>query len=363
MSVPFQDLSRLHTSIADELGPALRRVAASSAFIGGDEVASFERSFAVAHGQDDSVSCGSGTDALALAIRALGLGPGDEVIVPAMTFIATAEAVVHAGAVPVLADVDPTTLLITPASVEAVRTPRTRAVIAVHLYGNVVPFDHLRAMAATGILVIEDAAQAHLATDGGQPVGTVGHATCFSFYPGKNLGAWGDGGALLSPDPALLDRVRLLRDHGSSTKYVHETIGWCSRLDGLQAAVLDVKLRHLEAWTETRRVLARRYADHLGDLLVPWTDGSVHHLLVVRVEGGRSERTRRQEVLAVQGVQTGIHYPVALSDQPAMSAWARPCPEAEAASASVLSLPIDPLMNEGEVDLVCELYLESGASN
>jgi dTDP-3-amino-3,4,6-trideoxy-alpha-D-glucose transaminase len=251
-TIPFVDLTRLHASIDRDIRAAVDRVVTSGSFVGGEEVTRFEVAFAKAHGAADVIGCGSGTDALALALRALGIGPGDEVVVPAMTFVATAEAVAHVGAIPVVADVSPVDLLLDEAGVDAVRTPRTKAVIPVHLYGHVVPFERLRRWRDQGLLVIEDAAQAHLATHGGEPVGSVGHLTCFSFYPGKNLGALGDGGAVLCPDPALADHLRVLRDHGRRSKYVHDVVGWCSRLDDIQAAVLSAKLEHLASWTAAR---------------------------------------------------------------------------------------------------------------
>ncbi len=352
MTVPFLDLGRLHRSIAAELEEAFHRVVAGSAFVGAGPTAAFEQELATAHGRVAAAGCGSGTDAVTLALVAAGIGPGDEVVVPAMTFVATAEAVVHAGATPVVADVDRASLLLTGGAVDAVRTDRTRAVVPVHLYGHVVPFDAIEAWRGEGLTVVEDAAQAHLATWRGLPVGSAGTAAAFSFYPGKNLGALGDGGAVVSDDPALIDRVKVLRDHGSAEKYRHDVIGWCSRLDGVQAAWLSVKLRHLPEWTERRRRLADRYRELLPDgLPVDWEDGAVHHLLVVRVPA--ADRTRIMADLGAAGVQTGIHYPVALSRQPALARWTpRPCPAAERAASEVLSLPIDPLMEDEEVDLV-----------
>lgn len=354
MTIPFQDLTRLHGSIRAELDDAVRGIVDRSAFVGGAPVASFESAFAEAHGAAGAAGCGSGTDALALALRALGIGPGDEVVVPSMTFVATGEAVVHVGATPVLADVDPVTLLLTPEAVDAVRTERTRAVLPVHLFGHVVPGEHLRTWRDAGLVVVEDAAQAHLAHHDGEPVGTIGHAACFSFYPGKNLGAWGDGGMVIAGDQAVTDRVQVLRDHGRRSKYAHDEIGWCSRLDALQAAVLEVKLRHLAGWTDVRRTLAERYREHLGDHLVPWGPGAVHHLLVVRT-AGPDARTSLQSELAEQEIASGIHYPIALSEQGSMSPWHRACPVSEAASRSVLSLPMDPLMTLDEVDEVCRV--------
>ncbi|HVM08447.1 MAG TPA: DegT/DnrJ/EryC1/StrS family aminotransferase [Acidimicrobiales bacterium] len=351
MRVPFLDLARLHASIDNELRAAFSDIVDRSAFVGGKASANFEHHFSAVHGAAAAAGCGSGTDALALALRALGVGPGDEVIVPSMTFVATAEAVVHVGATPVIVDVDPTTLLLADA-VELAITPRTKAVIPVHLYGHVVPFGQLQAWRDRGLLVVEDAAQAHLASDGGRPVGTVGHAACFSFYPGKNLGALGDGGAVISNDPDVIATVMELRDHGRRSKYEHDVIGWCSRLDGLQAAFLDVKLRHLATWTEGRRNAASRYRERLGDRVVPWQDGAVHHLLVVRVAADhRNDVAARLEA---RGVATGVHYPVPLSQQPSCEPYTTACPASEAAATEVLSLPMDPLMTADEVDYVCD---------
>lgn len=357
MTVPFLDLVRLHESIRPELDAAIDQVLRRASFVGGGVVASFEEAFAAEHGVAGGAGCGSGTDALALALRALGVGKGDEVIVPSMTFVATAEAVVHAGATPVLADVEASTLLLTEATVAAVRTPATKAVIPVHLYGHVVDPAAMTAWRDSGLIVLEDAAQAHLANADGIGVGVVGDAACFSFYPGKNLGALGDGGMVISRDTDLLAEVRRIRDHGRVSKYVHDDVGWCSRLDGLQAAVLTVKLRHLPEWTEGRRRLAEVYRSRLGDLLVPWADGAVHHLLVCRA----AERDVVQADLASAGVGTGVHYPVPLSRQPwLMATGARPCPAAESAAAEVLSLPMDPLMQDSEAHFVADTLLNAG---
>ncbi|MBV8981270.1 MAG: DegT/DnrJ/EryC1/StrS family aminotransferase [Acidimicrobiia bacterium] len=357
-SIPFLDLGRLHALIRDELDAAYGRVVSSSAFVLGGEVEAFEDAFAAAHGAPGGVGCGSGTDALLLALLALGVGPGDEVVVPAMTFVATAEAILHAGAVPVLADVDPTTLLLDASAVERVRSARTKAVIPVHLYGHVVSLEQIDRWRRDGLVVVEDAAQAHLATWHGRSVGTAGDLSCFSFYPGKNLGALGDGGIVLGHEPAVLERVRALRDHGSTQKYVHTIPGWCSRLDALQAAFLDVKLRHLGEWTDARRQVAEWYRKRLpGGLLVPWEEGAVHHLLAVRVPGAHRERILTE--LSAAGIGCGVHYPIALSRQPALEEWARSCPAAESAADELLSLPMDPLMTTEEVDAVCEALLRT----
>jgi len=361
MTIPFLDLGRLHDSIRPEIDEAIDRVVAESAFIGGPEVALFEAAFAEAHHAPAAAGCASGTDALALALRALDIGPGDEVVVPSLTFVATAEAVVHAGATPVLADVNDTTLLLDASSVDAVRTERTRAVIPVHLYGHPVSFELLQHWRDEGLLVVEDAAQAHLATWEDELVGTVGHVACFSFYPGKNLGALGDGGMVISQDADLVESVRALANHGRTSKYLHDLLGWCSRLDGLQAAVLGAKLGHLPDWTEQRRALADRYRERLPDaLLVPWTEGAVHHLLVVRVP----KRDRVQAALTDDGIGTGVHYPVALSDQPwLVKAGAARTPVSEQAADEVLSLPMDPLMSFDEVDRVVTSLLSALAAS
>ena len=361
-SIPFQDLTRLHTSIDAELRAALDGALERSTFIGGPDVVAFEEEFAAATGAAHAVGCNSGTDALALVMRALGIVPGDEVIVPSMTYVASAEAVVHVGATPVLADIDLGTVLLTEEDVAAVRTPRTRAVVAVHLYGRSVDPAAMRRWRDDGLLVIEDCAQAHLAHRDGVPVGSVGHVACYSFFPGKNLGALGDAGAVTVDDAAVADEVRRLRDHGRSSKYQHDVLGYSSRLDGLQAAALRVKLRHLPGWTENRRALARRYRKHLTGpdappavRLVPFDDGSVHHLLVVRVP----DRDAVQQHLKEAGIATGVHYPIALSQQPVFADLAATTPNAESAAATVLSLPMDPLMTLDEVDRVCAALTSS----
>jgi dTDP-4-amino-4,6-dideoxygalactose transaminase len=358
MKVPFLDLGRLHASIRGELDEVIATTIDSSGFINGPAVSAFEAEFAVAHDADHAIGCGSGTVALELALRALGLGRGDEVIVPSMTFFATAEAVANVGATPVVADVEAATLLLGPAQVDAVRTDRTRAVLPVHLYGHVVPFEYMEAWAASGLLVVEDAAQAHLATWRGRPVGASSRAACFSFFPGKNLGALGDAGAVLTQDPDLAHRIMQLRDHGRLEKYVHAEFGMAARLDALQARVLQVKLRHLATWTARRRAVAARYRELLADAesvrLVPWDDGAVHHLLVVRLH----DRDRMAAALADEGVGTGVHYPVPLSRQPPLAGRTRPCPVSERAADEILSLPMDPLMSDAEVDFVCERVLD-----
>lgn len=346
--IPFLDLQRLHRSIDEELKHAIATTVETGAFVGKSAIAGFEERFGAAHETGAGAGCGSGTDALTLALKALAIKPGDEVIVPAMTFIATAEAVVHAGGTPVVADVDPDTLLLTPETVDQVTTSKTRVVMPVHLYGHVVPAAHLTHWRDAGLLVIEDAAQAHLGRTEGQPVGSIGHAACFSFYPGKNLGAFGDGGMVISSDESMVEEVRRIRDHGRTTKYTHDVVGHCSRLDGLQAAILDVKLKHLQEWTDNRVALAEHYRSQIGERLVPWEDGAVHHLLVARF----SDRDATQAHLSDADISSGIHYPVPLSKQPWLADSSVPCPGAEIAADEILSLPMDPLMTNSEVDRV-----------
>lgn len=355
--IPFLDLGRLHASIRDELDEAFDRVVSSSAFVGG-EGAELEEEFAAAHGRVGSAGCGSGTDALSLALRAAGIGPGDEVVVPSMTFVATAEAVVHVGATPVIADVDATDLLLGPDQVDAVRTDRTRAVIPVHLYGHVVPFDRLATWRDEGLIVIEDAAQAHLAEWQGRSVGTIGHAACFSFYPGKNLGAFGDAGAITTNDADLAARLRMLRNYGSSVRYVHRVQGRNSRLDPIQAALLGVKLAHLDEWNARRRAIAARYLSALAGtgVVLPevpaWAD-PVWHLFCVR----HSQRDALRLSLEQAGVETLIHYPIPPHLQDAYAAMRLgpgAFPIAEETASTILSLPIGPAMTGAQVDRVIE---------
>ncbi len=356
-AVPFLDLGRLHASMQETLSRIIEDVITDSAFIGGARIADFERALADAHGVTDAIGCASGTDALSLVLRAAGIGDGDEVIVPSMTFSASAEAVIHVGATPVIVDVRPGDLLIDPDDVERAITDRTKAIMPVHLYGNVVPPALLKVWADAGLFVLEDAAQAVLGHADGVGIGSMGAAATLSFFPGKNLGALGDAGAVLTNDQALAEQVKLLRDHGRTSKYEHEVLGYSSRLDTLQAAVLHAKLEHLPAWTAARGERAKQYRTLLsepaaGVSLLDWHDGAVHHLLVIRVAAGR--RDQLQQRLGAVGVATGIHYPVPLSRQPYLAGYARACPVSEAAGLEILSLPIDPLMTSDDVEYVVE---------
>jgi dTDP-4-amino-4,6-dideoxygalactose transaminase len=344
--IPFVDLRAQRDTIASEISTAIGRVLDRCDFILGEELELFERDFAEYCGTPYAVGVGSGTEALHLACRALRLGPGDEVIVPAATFVATALGVSMTGATPVLVDVRAEDALIDPVGVEAAITPRTKAVIAVHLYGQCADMAAIGEIAAKHSLnVIEDAAQAHGATYGATRSGGLGDIGCFSFYPAKNMGAYGDGGAVTTAWPELVDRVRMLRNCGARVKYHHEEIGLNSRLDTLQAAILRVKLQHLDHWNNARRAIARCYDEVLTG--VPGVDrtryapGSVYHLYVVRV----AERDRVVARLNATGIAASIHYPKALHELeayrglgyapgafPVAEDWARRC----------LSLPIYP---------------------
>ncbi len=355
-SIPLVDLLGQTQSLRAEIDAAIARTLDSGWYILGRETAAFEEEFAAyitAQGGAPvgCVGVNSGTDALQLALWACEVGPGDEVITVAHTAVATAAAIALTGATPVFVDVDPETYTLDPAALAAAITPRTRAVIPVHLYGHPADLDPILAVArSAGLRVLEDCAQAHGATYHGRAVGTWGDLGCFSFYPTKNLGALGDGGAVISTDPALIERVRLLREYGwtPQARYVSQTPGMNSRLDEMQAAILRAKLPHLDAWNETRRALAAVYAAHLpaGVALPVERPGCrhVYHLYVVRVADRDGVRARLQ----AGGVGTGIHYPVPIHRQPAYAhlpqAQSR-LPQTERLADEIVSLPMHPLLN------------------
>lgn len=359
--VPFIDLSAQQAEITDEVVPVWRAQFASAAFIGGPEVAGFEREFADYIGVEHVVGVSNGTDALELAYRALGIGAGDEVIMPVNTFIATAEAASRLGAVPVFVDVDERHLLIDPDAVEAAITPRTRAIAPVHLFGQTAPIDLLAPIARRhGIPLVEDAAQSQGASSSAGRAGSLGRIAATSFYPGKNLGAAGDAGAVMTDDPALAETVRTLGSHGSAVKYVHERIGMNARMDAVQAAVLRAKLRRLEGWNAARRVAADRYAEMLDDVpevrlpSVREGNSDVWHLYVVRVE----ERDRVMAELGAAGIGVGIHYPtpVHLTDAYAGLGHRRgQFPVAEAAADRILSLPMFPHLTPSQQERVTDV--------
>jgi dTDP-4-amino-4,6-dideoxygalactose transaminase len=341
------------------VGDAWRRLLDTSGFIGGEAVENFEEAWAAYCGTSHAVGVGNGTDAIQLTLTALGIGPGDEVIVPANSFVASAAAIVLAGATPRFADVDPGTLVLNQETLEAAITSRTRAVLAVHLYGQMPDMDALgRAATNAGLVIIEDAAQAHGATWRNRRAGAVGRAGCFSFYPGKNLGAFGDAGAVVTSDVELSERIRCIRDHGRApgSHYRHELVGTNSRLDALQAAVLAAKLVKLDRWTRLRRSLAARYRAAFAGSPVRVVDEApsargVYHLAVVRVR----DRDAVQQRLASMGIQTGIHYPLPCHQQAPYRKFAvTPLPVAEQAAREVLSLPIFPHMTDAQLARVCQ---------
>lgn len=344
--IPLVDLAAQHAEVADAVHAGFADVMASTAFVGGPHVAAFETAFAQSCGRRWCVGVANGTDALELILRAAGIGPGDEVIVPAATFVATAEAPARVGADVVVVDVDPNHLLIDPLAVRSHLTARTAAVIAVHLYGRLAPMEALsEVLTTTGVHLIEDGAQAQGARRDGLAMGSWSLAAATSFYPGKNLGAYGDAGAVVTDDDDLAERVRVIANHGSRRRYEHELLGGNSRLDTLQAVVLSAKLPHLDRWNVARRTAAQRYdqwlSGHPGLMLPPVDDGTDHvwHLYPVRV-------AHRDAVLAdlqAHGIGAGIHYPVPVHRcAPFRDAAPWGCPTAERAATELLSLPLHP---------------------
>jgi dTDP-4-amino-4,6-dideoxygalactose transaminase len=352
--IPLVDVKAQYRGIKPEIDEAIARVLESGQFVLGDEVAAFEREFAAYSGAAHGVGVSSGTAALHLALVAADIGPGDEVITVPFTFVASVAAITYTGATPVLVDVDPDSLTLNPEGLAAAITPRTKAIVPVHLYGQPADMDPIIATArARNLVVIEDAAQAHGARYRRRPVGSVGDATCFSFYPSKNLGACGEGGIVLTNRTDIADRVRLLRSWGERARYHHDIPAFNARLQGLQGAILRVKLRHLESWTERRRAHAARYGDLLADagLVLPVErsgDRHVYHLYTVRSR----ERDALGAALAAEGIETGLHYPIPVHLQPAYTSlgYARGAfPIAEQAAAEVLSLPLFPEMTDTQV--------------
>ena len=345
VSVPFLDLKAQYQTIKLEIDAAIARVIENTNFILGPQVAAFEKAFAEYVGSTFCVGVNSGTAALQLALMACGIGPGDEVIVPSFTFFATAETVSVLGAVPVFVDVDPVSYTITAREIEKAITQRTRAIIPVHLYGQAADLDPIRALAEQHNLhVIEDAAQAHGAEYKGRRVGGLATAGCFSFYPSKNLGAYGEAGAVVTNDEDLARRVRLMREHGQTSKYAHAMVAYNFRMEEIQAAVLNVKLPHLDTWNDGRRERAARYNELLSNtgLLLPREleyARHVYHVYVVQCENREELQTR----LANQGIQTGVHYPIPIHLQPAYASLgykAGALPVTERLSERVLSLPL-----------------------
>jgi len=358
--IPLLDLRAQYAALKPELDAAVLEVLGSGAYVLGEPVERFERAFAAYCGVRHAIAVNTGTSALHLAFLAAGIGPGDEVITTPFTFVATVAAILYAGAQPVLVDVEPQAFAIDPARIEAAITPRTRAIVPVHLYGQMADMDAILAMAERrGLAVIEDACQAHGATHRGRPAGSLGVSAAFSFYPGKNLGACGEGGIVVTDDDAQMRTMRSLRDWGQAERYNHVLKGFNYRMDAIQGAILDIKLRHLEDWTEARRAHAARYRQLLGDIgniaLPAELPGRRHVYHVFAVRTRDREGLRRQ--LAAEGVQTGLHYPIPVHLQPAhadLGYRKGDFPVAEALANEVLSLPIYPEMTARHIETVAQ---------
>jgi dTDP-4-amino-4,6-dideoxygalactose transaminase len=363
MTIPLVDLKAQYQTIKPEIDAAMQRVVNNTAFILGKEVAEFEKNFAAYCHTQFCVGTDSGTAALHLALLVCGVQPGDEVITTTHTFIATAEVISLIGARPVFVDIDPRTYNIDPNRVERAITPRTRAIIPVHLYGQPAEMDAILDLARKhNLRVIEDAAQAHGAEYRGRRAGSMGDIACFSFFPAKNLGAYGDAGALVTNNAELAERARMLRDHGRRDKYQHLIVGYGYRLDALQAAILGAKLPHLDAWNARRRVIADYYTELLtnSDVITPYVPPHitpVYHLYVVRVKN----RDGLKEHLKARGIETGVHYPIPLHLQPVYQNRGYKIgdfPHTEKAANGVLSLPMYPELTDAQVQQIVDAVKE-----
>jgi dTDP-4-amino-4,6-dideoxygalactose transaminase len=364
VNVPFNDLRAQYHTIKPEIDAAMSEVLESCAYIGGPALERFEKNFAAYCGAKHGIGLASGTAALHVAFAALDIGPGDEVITTPWTFIATTEAISQTGASIKFVDCRLDDGCLDPSQLEKAIGPRTKAIVPVHIFGQAVDMPAILEIAdRRGIPVIEDAAQAHGSEIGGRRVGSMGRLACFSFYPGKNLGAYGDGGGVTTNDDALAARIRLLRDHGRTTKYEHQVEGYNYRLDGLQAAILDVKLHHLEAWTAARQRFAAKYTALLADCedIVPMKARPgvrhVYHLYVVRLK----DRETMLPLLAKRGVGVGVHYPIPLHLQPAYRrlGFAKGAfPNAERLAGEVVSLPLYAEMDEKAPEYVASVLRE-----
>jgi len=365
MDIPLVDLKTQYMNIKKEIDEAISEVISKTAFVGGTYVTAFESAFADFCGVKHCIGVGNGTDALSIALKSLGIGSGDEVITAANSFIATPEAITMASAQVVFVDINPITYNMDASQLENKITKKTRAIIPVHLYGQPVDMDRIIALAKKyDIKIIEDAAQAHGALYKGNPIGSLGDMACFSFYPGKNLGAYGDGGAITTNDDSLATKARMIANHGRIGKYDHEIEGVNSRLDGIQAAILSVKLKHLPQWTESRRKNAYLYNEYLKNTgLITPTElddvKAVYHLYVVRVKNGL--RKKLQDHLYRNGIATGVHYPIALPNLKAygyLNLKENEFPEATKASREILSLPMFPELTSGQVKHISEIIAE-----
>jgi len=367
IKVPYLNLKAQYRSIKPEIDAAIGRVLESCQFVLGPEVAGFEQDFASYCGTSECIAVNSGTSALHLTLLAAGVGPGDEVITVPFTFVASVASIIYAGARPVLVDIDPRSFTMDPKLIEAAITARTKAIMPVHLYGQPADMDPIMDIARRHkLVVIEDAAQAHGARYKGRPVGSIGDMACFSFYPGKNLGAYGEGGAVTTSNTEYARTIRILRDWGQDRKYHHLLRGFNYRMEGFQGAILRVKLRHLEKWTEARRAVVSKYNELLADagVVLPqemtWAR-HVYHVYTLRSD----DRNTLQQTLSDAGIQTGIHYPVPVHRQTAYSdlGYSRgSLPQSEKAAAEVLSLPLFPEMTDHQIHTVSQAVMSLAAA-
>jgi dTDP-4-amino-4,6-dideoxygalactose transaminase len=362
--IPYLDLKAQYHSIKAEIDSAVAGILESSQFVLGKEVAAFEEEFAAYSGGGQAIGVNSGTSALHLAFLAAGIGPGDEIVTTPFTFVATVAAIHYAGATPVFVDIDPVSFTLDPGLLEAAITPRTKAIVPVHLYGQPADMDPiLEIVRRHGLIVIEDAAQAHGAEYKGRRAGSLADMACFSFYPGKNLGAYGEAGAVVTGNPEFAKTIRMLRNWGESRRYHHDLRGFNYRMEGMQGAVLRVKLRHLERWTEARRAVAAFYSEQLKESIATPHEMAyarhVYHVYAVR----SAHRDRLAQNLNAAGVQTGIHYPIPVHLQ---LAYRDPrygegdFPHSETVAREVLSLPLYPEMERRQMEAVSEAVLEQG---
>jgi dTDP-4-amino-4,6-dideoxygalactose transaminase len=367
MKVPFLNLKAQYDAIGEDIDAAIKEVIANCAFSGGPYVEQFEGDFAKFCGARYAVGVSSGTEALWLALRGLGVQPGDEVITAPNSFIATAEAISLCGAQPVFVDVEERSYTINPTLIEQAITPRTKVIIPVHLFGQTADMDPILGIARKhGLAVVEDACQAHGAEYKGMRAGSIGNAGCFSFYPGKNLGAYGEAGGVVTNDRELVDRIRLLRDHGQARKYHHEVVGTNGRMDGIQGAILTVKLRHLDSWNEARRQHADAYTRYLGNVLPITTPDElpyarhVFHIYAIRA----ARREELIECLAGKGIGCGVHYPVPIHLQRAYASrnlQLGTFPVAERIATEFISLPMFPELTSEQIAYVCDELKTSAA--
>lgn len=373
MNIPFLDLKANYNSIKSEVDAAIQNVLDNTAYILGASVQNFEKDFAAAQQVKYCLGTSSGTDANHLVLWGLGIGPGDEVIMPANTFIATAWGATLCGATPVFVDCHPESYNIDPAKIEAAITKKTKAIVAVHLYGQSADLDPLIEIARKhDLILVEDAAQAHLAEYNGKPIGGLTAAASFSYYPGKNLGAYGEGGAVTTNDEALYNKIKKLREHGQSQKYYHDTFGHNYRMEGIQGAVLGVKLKHLSKWTDARRSVAAKYKAGLKDVAKVITPKEmayakhVYHLYVIQLNDGTLEassqlRDKLKDFLTQNGVNVGLHYPIPLHMQECFKGLGYKkgdFPNSERIAEAGLSLPMFPEMSDEQVNYVIEKVKE-----